>query len=230
MFKSARAAQSDKDVDGGKSFEARPVAAKADGAFRAGLGPSAEDLRRAVGETSPVGAKLADQIAPDAHADVVEDPVPPVDEETLRAEGFEAGRKAAELSLGAELDAARALIAKLQTAFGDQLDIDGELIAPDLSRLALSIAVAIAGELPTHLPETISVRVAAALADFKKGRMLPTLHINPADAAFFEADAGRFELVIDEEVQRGDFRLASGDAELIDTIAGRLEAARDWLK
>ena len=182
---------------------------------------NAAQLRQAIGETSPVAAKLTEEPAP---ATVFEPPT--VDEAQLRAEGFAAGRAAAGKEYEAECAAAKKMIAALEEGFARQLALEPDTLAAPLAKLAFAVAEAVVGESLAETPESVRTRVEDALARFREAAESPAIYVNPADACFFDAAAAGFELKTDPEVERGDFRLVQGDTQILDRIGSRFAEAK----
>ena len=182
------------------------------------------DLRQAVETSSPVGATLTRQLL-NQDEEEEEAAMPPVDPDTIRAEGFAAGRRAAEEEYRQDHAALRALIANLDNAAMKQLSVEADAIGPALGRLALSIARDVVGDAQAVAPKSIAARVETALEAFSEARKKPVLTINAADVAFIEASPMRMTIATDADMARGDFHLKCGDMEILDRISQRLALA-----
>lgn len=134
-------------------------------------------------------------------------------------DAYEAGRRAgadaAEAQLAADVAAARRLIARLEVALG----VDVPSLAPQIERCVLDLVAAVVGEMRED-GAGVRARVDAALAALGADAQA-TVMLHPADIALLGPIG--LDVQADPELSRGDIRIVSGDAELLDRLAARLD-------
>ncbi|MBV7257001.1 hypothetical protein KCG44_09420 [Pacificimonas sp. WHA3] len=204
----ALAFQPDEFVQAERTFTPDPFA-------EATLDPDA--LSEAIARSSPVGASITKSLAAQQQDDHQAELA------TVREEGFAAGRKAAENELGAELAAAKQLLASLQNQLETQISAASEPLAAAAEALVIELATAVIGEELSQNPAAIRARVDQAFADNNDLRGDgATVHVHEDDVALL-CDLRVVSVVADPALTRGDFRITCGAYAAEDIITARID-------
>ncbi|MGB7406501.1 MAG: FliH/SctL family protein [Pacificimonas sp.] len=171
-------------------------------------------LSAALAASSPIGAAIADELQA-ADLDLAAEEVA-----LVRKEAFAAGRDAANAEYEGELQAAKRLVAGLESELDAKLASISSPMVDAAMAIVADLARQIVGEEIAASPASVKARVETALRSGGGLDGTVALHVHPDDVQFFNGQE-EFTVSADHDLSRGDFRLET-DAAGID---GSVEAA-----